>query len=309
MRGYVAPTDYEWYRFLQARPELREVNFWRPSQSRFTALEPGELFFFKLKAPHNAIGGFGMFTRAVVLPIWEVWDVFEAANGVADLDGLLARLSRLRGEHAGRLTVYDWVTCIAINEPVFFPPDDWVPAPGDWQREIVSGKGYDLTRNEGRLLLESCAEKARTLQAALEWTEEAVEAARFGNPALIRPRLGQSSFRIAVLDAYERRCAVTGERSLPVVEASHIKPYAAGGQHAVPNGLPLRRDLHRLFDLGFVTIRPDLRFAVSRSLRDSWQNGRVYYELSDRQIRLPHNPAEHPDRELLEWHNDEVFRP
>lgn len=80
MRGFVAPTDFGWYQFLRARPELREVNFWRPSQHRFAAIEPGELFFFKLKAPRNAIGGFGMFTRGAVLPVWEAWDVFGLAK-------------------------------------------------------------------------------------------------------------------------------------------------------------------------------------------------------------------------------------
>ncbi len=309
MRGYVAPTDYDWYRFLQARPELREVNFWRPSGSPFKALTPGELFFFKLKAPDNAIGGFGLFARAAVLPIWEAWEVFETANGVADRASLVERLSRLRGERLDRLAVDNAITCIAINEPVFFPPDDWVAEPLDWRREIVQGKGYDLTAGVGRSLLEACAEKAASLRSTADWTGEALEAARFGDPTLIRPRLGQSSFRIAVLEAYDRRCAVTGEHSLPVIEASHIKPYAAGGDHAVVNGLPLRRDLHRLFDLGFVTVRPNLRFDVSRSLRDKWQNGRIYYELAGREIRLPPNPAEHPSRELLGWHNEQVFRP
>ena len=42
--------------------------------------------------------------------------------------------------------------------------------------------------------------------------------------------------------------------------------------HEIPNGVPLRRDLHRLFDLGYVTIRPDLRVAVSRRLRDEYAN-------------------------------------
>jgi putative restriction endonuclease len=308
VRGYVAPTDQEWYRFLQARPELREVNFWRPSHSTFSAFRPGELFFFKLKSPHNAIGGFGMFTRTAVLTIWEAWDVFGTANGVADLDGLLARLARLRAGQSRPLALDTRITCIAVNEPVLFPPDDWVATPADWHGQIIQGKGYDLTTGRGRTLLETCAEKARNLQAAFEWTEEAVAAARYANPTLIKPRLGQSSFRIAVLDAYDRRCAVTGERSLPVIEASHIKPYAAGGEHAVSNGLPLRRDLHRLFDLGFVTVRPDLHFAVSPSLQDTWANGRVCYDLSGREIGLPPNPTEHPNTELLEWHSEEIFR-
>jgi putative restriction endonuclease len=72
--------------------------------------------------------------------------------------------------------------------------------------------------------------------------------------------------------------------------------------------MPLRRDLHRLFDLGYVTIRPDLRFAVSRRLRDEYANGRTYYELDGREIRLPVDQAAQPDRELLAWHEAEVFQ-
>lgn len=232
----------------------------------------------------------------------------RAGQGVTDLDELLDRLSRLTGTPGRRVTVDDWIGCLAINEPVFFAPDEWVPAPADWKRQIVSGKGYDLTQGEGRLLYERCLESAAASAALAEWTSEAIEAARHGNPQLIRPRLGQASFRLAVLDAYESRCAITGERSLPVVEASHIQPYAAGGEHAVPNGLPLRRDIHRLFDLGFVTVRPDHRFAVSRALRDDYENGRAYYALENREIRVPADPAENPDPAKLEWHYEEVFR-
>ncbi|MGA9370519.1 MAG: HNH endonuclease [Solirubrobacterales bacterium] len=307
MRGYVAPTDHGWYQFLRARPELREVNFWRPSQSRFAALATGELFFFKLKAPHNAIGGFGLFTRAAVLPVWEAWDVFGTANGVADMTELVDRLSRLTGG-ATRVTVDDWIGCLAINEPIFFPPDAWVPIPMDWNRQIVSGKGYDLGQGEGRRLYEGCLERASALSAAEDWTKEALHESRRGAPQTIRPRLGQASFRLAVLEAYDKRCAVTGERSLPVVEASHIRPFAAGGPHEVSNGLPLRRDIHRLFDLGFVTVRSDLTFTVSGSLRRDWKNGRAYYGLQGRGIGVPADEAARPDPEHLKWHQDEIFR-
>lgn len=308
MRGFVAPTDYGWYRFLQARPELREVNFWRPSQTGFGALEPGELFFFKLKAPHNAIAGFGLFSRAEILPVWEAWDVFGAANGAGDQHDLLARLQGVSSTRRDQFLIDDWITCIAINEPVFFPQDEWVDTPASWQREIVSGKGYDLTTGDGRTLYETCVARARALATAQRWTEEALARGRHGEPHEVRPRLGQSSFRLAVLDAYEGRCAVTGERSLPVIEASHIRPFAAGGEHAVPNGLPLRRDIHRLYDLGFVTVRPDHAFAVSSSLRDAYANGRVYYQLGGSQIRLPASEELKPQPERLEWHYDEVFR-
>src|SRR5258708_29817376 len=72
----------------------------------------------------------------------------------------------------------------------------------------------------------------------------------WGEPTLIRPRLGQGAFRIVVTDNYQRRCAVTGERTLPALDAAHIRPYAEQGVHEPINGLLLRRDIHSLFDRG-----------------------------------------------------------
>jgi HNH endonuclease len=102
---------------------------------------------------------------------------------------------------------------------------------------------------------------------------------RYGDSRLVQPRLGQATFRIAVLDAYGRACAVTGEHSLPALEASHIRSYAQDGPHEIRNGLLLRADLHRLFDTGYVTVTPDLRLDVSGHLRKDYNNGRSYYPL------------------------------
>jgi putative restriction endonuclease len=82
---------------------------------------------------------------------------------------------------------------------------------------------------------------------------------------------------VLVTDAYERRCAVTGEKTLPVLEAAHIKPYAQNGPHRVDNGSLLRSDLHKLFDLGYVTVTPDLRVRVSRRLKAEWHNERTFH--------------------------------
>src|SRR5258708_30539604 len=79
-------------------------------------------------------------------------------------------------------------------------------------------------------------------------------APRYGPPVFTRPRLGQGSFQAAILDAYARRCAITGERVLPVLEAAHIVPYGEGGEHRVDNGLLLPRDLHALFERGYLTV-------------------------------------------------------
>jgi putative restriction endonuclease len=56
---FVANTDNDWFDFLSNEPALAEVNFWQPSGATFRAIQPGELFAFRLKSPRNKIGGFG----------------------------------------------------------------------------------------------------------------------------------------------------------------------------------------------------------------------------------------------------------
>ena len=64
----VAVTDGDWFDHLRAKPQLTEANFWSPSDRTFKALEPGELFLFKLHAPRNFIVGGGVFAYANSLP-------------------------------------------------------------------------------------------------------------------------------------------------------------------------------------------------------------------------------------------------
>lgn len=41
-----------------------------------------------------------------------------------------------------------------------------------------------------------------------------------------------------------------------VLQAAHIKPHAYGGPESADNGLPLRADIHCLFDAGLLNIKP-----------------------------------------------------
>jgi putative restriction endonuclease len=132
--------------------------------------------------------------------------------------------------------------------------------------------------------------------------------ARYGNPILVRPRKGQGLFSLAVREAYDGACAVTGEHSGPVLEAAHIIPYHQGGKHDVDNGLLLRRDLHRLYDLGYVTVTPDYEFRVGNRLRDEFKNGRSYYSLHGSNIGVPSKVSWKPNQESLEWHMKTVFK-
>jgi len=73
VKAYVGVTDGDWYQFLAARPDLDEVNFWRPGGGReFRALSVGEPFFFKTHHPHNRIVGGGFYSGFAALRVTEV---------------------------------------------------------------------------------------------------------------------------------------------------------------------------------------------------------------------------------------------
>ncbi len=111
-----------------------------------------------------------------------------------------------------------------------------------------------------------------------------------------------------VTDAYGRSCAITGERTLPVLEAAHIRPYSESGPHSVANGLLLRSDLHTLFDHGYLTVTDDLRVEISPRIREEFKNGREYYRHhGETLVNLPRNSSEQPARDFLRWHNEKVF--
>jgi len=310
MRGYIGNTDFEWYRFLSAQPDLDEVNFWQPSGGRgFKAIKPGEPFFFRLKAPHNAIAGFGYFASFSVLPAWLAWESFGITNGARDFDEMRARIEYYRRRSGSAIPARpgDYgIGCIMVASPVFFPEELWVREPADWSANIVSGRGEDLTSGEGLRIFTECMERSSGAAPQLQAAEDAES--RYGEPALVALRLGQGIFRVSVLDAYERACAVTREHSLPVLEAAHIRPYSEGGTHDVRNGLLLRSDIHRLFDLGYVTVTPEYRFAISDALYDDFHNGRSYYAERGKQLHVPHAEELQPDRELLAWHAEERWR-
>ena len=135
------------------------------------------------------------------------------------------------------------VGCIMILRPVFFPRDDWVADHADWHPRIQMGKTIDVSAGNGQRILAECLERTARLRPEAE--PLAGELRRFGAPQTMQPRLGQGTFRIAVTSAY-RACAVSGEHSLPALEAAHVRPYADGGEHALPNGLLLRADIQCL---------------------------------------------------------------
>jgi len=308
LKAFVGITDFDWYTFLSAIPEIDEVNFWQPGgRQHFRTLSPGEPFLFKLHSPRDYIVGGGFFAHNSILPISLAWDAFGDKNGVASLEEMRSRTEKYRRKSDSHNEDYQ-IGCILLQQPFFFEEKEWIPAPSDWKQPIVQGKGYDTTTGMGKKLWEDVQFR---LQAKKDLWEEArvtdIEGG-YGLPQIIMPRLGQGSFRVLVTDIYQRRCSVTKERTLPALDAVHIKPFGKSGPHSIHNGILFRSDIHKLFDTGYVTISKDCHFEVSKRIKEEFENGRDYYAMHGRLLHLPPDKKLHPGSEFIAWHNENVFR-
>jgi putative restriction endonuclease len=307
VRAYTGVTDGGWYRFLAARPELTEVNFWRPGgRGAFRALQPGEPFFFKTHYPHNRIVGGGFFSGFVPMRVSEAWELLGPGNGAASLEGMRTRIAHYNPIAPGEDPD---IGCVFIRDPRFFPADLVVAAPPGFAPNIVQGKGYDLADRSVAPyfdeLLQMLLGVTVELDLAQPWHRPG---SVFGDPRLAPYRLGQQAFKAVVLDAYHRQCAITGTHIPPVLQAAHVRPVTEGGEHRLDNGLLLRSDVHTMFDRGYLGVDPKYRLVVSPRLRGEFGNGEQFYAKAGQVIELPVRRADQPNREFLEWHLDEVFK-
>ena len=304
IKAYVGVTDRKWFDLLRSQPGIDEVNFWQPSGGRnFRAIRPGELFLFKLHRPDDFIVGGGIFAHFSLLPISLAWEAFQVGNGALDLFEMRTRVEKYRRVPPSAHDDYT-IGCILLEQPFFLPREQWIPIPQDWSPNIVQGKTYDLTVEPGRTIWTKLQmHQESTTSSVVRETEAA-----FGEPVLVQPRLGQGAFRILITDGYERRCAFTGERTLPALDAAHIRPFSEIKQHRLDNGLLLRKDLHALFDRGYVTVTPKLHIEVSKRIKEEFENGREYYRLHVQEMRPPAARHMYPASESLAWHNEKVFK-
>ena len=62
--------------------------------------------------------------------------------------------------------------------------------------------------------------------------------------------IGAHLFRKNILQNYNHKCAISGTSITDAIQAAHIIPYNGPSTNRLSNGLALRSDIHRLFDLG-----------------------------------------------------------
>ena len=154
------------------------------------------------------------------------WSAFGERNGVGDLVSFRRRILKYGGsdEHDPK------IGCSALAQPFFFEPDAVIALPPSFKMTTQVWKGYDATAEDGARLWAAVQERLQAQPAPASGPIEPMTpvhdqlSGRYGAEYLARARLGQGTFRMAIMSAYDRRCAITGERTLPALEAAHIRP-------------------------------------------------------------------------------------
>lgn len=304
MRVQVAVTDSDWAAFLAARPHLTEANFWIPGGGpKRMGVYNGEPWLFKSRAPENRLVGGAFVSGYTQLSLSVAWETFGEGNGAASEGQMRAAIGRYRVISPDEDPV---IGCLTLRAPTFFA---WQPRIGAdlFAPSIVARKGFELADHPGSpveaavLQLLGATTKPGDAPIDVRWPTR-------GTPQLIVPRVGQQAFRALVTGAYSERCAITGSRILPTLQAAHIQPVERDGQHRIDNGLLLRADVHLMFDRGYLGVDPQRRtLHVSPRLRSTYGNGSYFYDRQGEPIAQPQRRDQRPATEFLEWHMDTVF--
>lgn len=313
MQFWLGVTNPDWFAF-HAQRGSPEVNFWQPGERpAFKHAPDGMPFFFKLKKPYNVIAGGGRWVSTQTFPLGVAWELFGEANGARSL-GEFARLIAVDTSPA---TLQRPITCQILTDVFYLPPDLRLPQPETFAGNIVVGKTYRAHDPDAAALYAALMAAAGAAAPARLLASDGPPLPKWGEERLVKPRLHQGGFRARLFEAYGRRCALTGESTLPTLDAAHIVPYAeADGTHDVTNGMLMRTDFHRLFDLGLVTVEPQAtisaspyRIRISPRIAEQWFNGKAYYRLDGQPLAaLPARSEWRPDPDRLRWHNQVRFQ-
>jgi hypothetical protein len=278
------------------------VNFWRKDR-RSIELLPGDPFYFKLRGSRQ-IAGRGYFREQLQLSIESAWDRFGSGNGVSTLAELERTTTDVLGTTQGSLNclILDDVQVLAESRRPTITPEEFPPS-------ILNCKYYadgSLSHIERAFASRPNFPALAGAQIALE--EEGAFDPEFSSSArafalrAICSRRGQPQFRSALMNAYGKRCCITGEGVTAVLEAAHIHPYRGDDTNHPTNGLLLRSDWHTLFDLGLWTVNPDLTVRISAELSKT-----PYGEWAGASLRLPSRAIRGPSEAALKYHRQKVF--
>lgn len=129
---------------------------------------------------------------------------------------------------------------------------------------------------------------------------------------LVKIRVNQSFFRNSILASYNNSCCITGIQQAEFLIAGHIKPWGIDEKNRLNprNGILINALHDKAFEAGLLTITPDFKILVSSILKKQKKSQTIqeyFLKFDNQSIILPSRFL--PDKEFLDYHNQERFRP
>lgn len=311
---YVGITDTNWFSLLRQDYNDglldKQVNFWTPGTKEFKAIEPGDLFLFKLHnkkstGENGEIVGGGYFSYYDRMTIPDAWDKFGRGNGRDSLDSMMKSLKGMQEKNNMQSSIE--IGCI-ILENVFFL-DKWIDEPSDWGKSIVSGKKYSTDTGIGlelfTLVNEGISGNSKSDDEIIDEIETEANALPLKGEermAFVKTRVNQSVFRERLLKKYHICCLCKVENQA-LLTASHIKPWVASSADEkldAENGFLLCPNHNALFDGGFISFDDDGKIMISSRL--SQVDCTFTNVIPTMKINLSEK-----NKEYLEYHRKKIF--
>lgn len=290
MTAVYASTTRAWFDVLaHLRPE--RVAFWQPTPARPSRIELGERWYFKeLGSPQ--ILGFGEYAGWERSTVVGLFGDYRLATGSATEADLLAAFRAFGPE----FELNSEIGNVILEKFTQFEPPVALSSVGldDLTVRFVYIEDDDPIADYVGGLRKGAPATSFTLRDP----EAAKRAARKH-----KVRVGQGAFRRLLLGTYGKVCAFTGPQLEETLQAAHIQPYVDAESNHVRNGLLLRADMHVLFDLGLLTLDPDLRIQVSSKLKG---RDHVVESLHGTKVVLKSSTVE-PSPAAIDFHRQQVF--
>jgi hypothetical protein len=122
----------------------------------------------------------------------------------------------------------------------------------------------------------------------------------------ILQRNGQPQFREKLLKAYRRRCAISGCDCVDALEAAHIVAFSKDGTNKITNGILLRSDFHKLFDLNKIAIGVEHEKWAVLLTKDLLNTNYASFHGRDITKALPSDRAFWPNVEAVKQHREKA---
>lgn len=155
------------------------------------------------------------------------------------------------------------------------------------------------------------ASNATTVANAATVAEEPIARRRYVT-ALVRRRLHQQTFRVRVLRAYRKQCALCRLKHEALLDAAHIvADVDPAGEPRVPNGLSLCKIHHAAYDRLVIGITPDYTVTIRQDILEEEDGPMLRHGLQGlhgQRLVLPRRAEWRPDRGALEMRYERFLR-